>query len=96
MLGALILGAVRLPVAAALLVVAFFAIFHGHAHGPRCRPARARSCTASAFVIVTGLLHAAGIGIGVIQRWSAGRVALRGAGSVVMAGGLFFLLSALA
>jgi hypothetical protein len=37
-----------------------------------------------------------GIAIGLIERWQVGRVALRGAGSVVMAGGLFFLWSALA
>jgi urease accessory protein len=95
-LGALILGAIRLPLAAALLVVGFFAVFHGHAHGTEMTPGQSAILYSIGFVIATGLLHAAGIGIGLIHRWDAGRVALRGAGSVVMAGGLFFLWRALA
>lgn len=95
-LGALILGAIRLPLAAALLVVGFFAIFHGHAHGTEMTPGQSAILYSIGFVIATGLLHAAGIGIGLIHRWDAGRVALRGAGAVVMAGGVFFLWNALA
>jgi len=95
-LGALILGAIRLPLAAALVVVGFFAVFHGHAHGTEMSPGQSAILYSIGFVIATGLLHAAGIGIGLIHRWDAGRIALRGAGSVVMAGGLFFLWNALA
>ena len=95
-LGALILGAIRLPIAAALLVVGFFAVFHGHAHGTEMSPGQSAILYSIGFVIATGLLHAAGIGVGLIQRWNAGRVALRGAGAVVMAGGAFFLWNALA
>jgi len=96
MLGALILGAVRLPLAAALLVVGFFAVFHGHAHGTEMTPGQSAILYSIGFVIATGLLHGLGIGIGLIQRWDAGQIALRGAGSIVMAGGLFFLWNALA
>ena len=46
------------------------------------------------FVISTGLLHAAGITIGLVHRWSAGRVALRVAGAGVAAAGVFFLVQA--
>lgn len=95
-LGALILGAIRLPLAAALLVVGFFAIFHGHAHGTEMTAGQSAILYSIGFVIATGLLHAAGIAIGLIHRWDTGRVALRGAGAVVMAGGVFFLWSALA
>jgi urease accessory protein len=95
-LGALILGAIRLPIAAALLIVGFFAVFHGHAHGAEMSPGQSAILYSIGFVIATGLLHALGIAIGLIERWQVGRVALRGAGSVVMAGGLFFLWSALA
>ena len=95
-LGALILGAIRLPLAVALLIVGFFAIFHGHAHGTEMSPGQSAILYSIGFVIATGLLHAAGIGMGLIQRWNAGRIALRRAGSVVMAGGLFFLWNALA
>jgi urease accessory protein len=96
MLGALILGAIRLPLAAALLVVGFFAVFHGHAHGTEMTAGQSAILYSIGFVTATGLLHGLGIGMGLIHRWDAGRVALRGAGSVVMAGGLFFLWRALA
>ena len=48
------------------------------------------------FVICTGSLHGIGIGMGLAHRWPLGRLALRGAGSLVMAGGLYFLWGAMA
>jgi urease accessory protein len=47
------------------------------------------------FVVATGCLHAVGIAIGLIHRWPIGRQALRGAGSIVCAGGIYFLVRAL-
>ena len=47
------------------------------------------------FVIATGLLHALGIGIGLVHRWPAGRIALRLAGAIVAMGGVFFLWKAI-
>jgi urease accessory protein len=93
-LGALILGAIRLPLAAALLVVAFFAVFHGHAHGTEMSAGQSAILYSLGFVIATGLLHAVGIAIGLIQRWDLGGQALRGAGALVMATGLYFLWGA--
>jgi urease accessory protein len=43
------------------------------------------------FVLVTGLLHACGIGIAVIERWSIGTVALRGMGAAISAVGVYLL-----
>jgi urease accessory protein len=94
-LGALILGQVRLPLALAVLIVAFFAVFHGHAHGTEMGSDANAMLYSIGFVIATGLLHAAGIALGLIHRWDTGRVILRAAGSVVLAGGLFFLWGAL-
>jgi len=94
-LGALILGQVRLPLAIAVLIVAFFAVFHGHAHGTEMISGANAMLYSIGFVIATGLLHAAGIALGLIHRWDTGRVILRTAGSVVLAGGLFFLWGAL-
>jgi urease accessory protein len=94
-LGALILGQVRLGLPAALAIVAFFAVFHGHAHGTELAPGENAILYSLGFVIATGMLHAAGIGIGLIQRWDFGRITLRGAGSAIMAGGLFFLWGAI-
>ena len=45
----------------------------------------------SAIVHANGLLHLAGIAIGVMHRWPSGRMALRALGAAVAVGGLFFL-----
>ena len=95
-LGALILGQVRLPLAIAIIIVAFFAVFHGHAHGTEMAPDQDAMLYSIGFVIATGLLHGAGIALGLIHRWDTGRVILRAAGSVVLAGGLYFLWGAVA
>jgi urease accessory protein len=86
----------RPPLWIAGVVVGFFAIFHGHAHGAEL-PAGADALLYSiGFVVATGCLHAAGIGIGLIHSWPAGKVALRVAGVVVALGGAFFLWQAVA
>lgn len=95
-LGALIIWEAQIPLAAALVVVALFAIFHGHAHGTERMPGQSAILYSLGFVIATGMLHAAGIGIGVIHRWQTGRLALRFAGSLIMVGGLYFLWRAIA
>jgi urease accessory protein len=95
-LGALVLGQIRLPPFAAIGIVAVFAVFHGHAHGTELEPGQNALLYSLGFVIATGLLHAVGIAIGLIHRWDPGRLALRGAGALVMAGGLYFLWGAVA
>lgn len=94
-LGALILIEKKMPLFAALLIVAFFAIFHGHAHGTELEAGQNAMLYSLGFVLCTGTLHGLGIVIGLVHRWQFGRLALRGAGSIVMAGGLFFLWGAL-
>ena len=81
---------------AAALIVGFFAIFHGHAHGTELPPGANGLLYSIGFVISTGSLHATGIGIGLIHRWSAGRVVVRVAGACVAAAGVMFLWRALA
>ena len=94
-LGIMVLGEVKPPLAVTAIIVGVFAIFHGHAHGAEL-PEGASGVTYSlGFVVATGLLHAAGIAIGEIHRWSAGRVVLRAAGAGVALAGLFFLSQAL-
>ena len=86
----------RLPLAAAVIVVACFAIFHGHAHGTELQAGQNAMLYSIGFVIATGLLHAVGIAIGLVQRWDLGRWSLRGAGGLIMAAGLYFLWGAVA
>ncbi|MBK1618896.1 Ni/Fe hydrogenase [Lamprobacter modestohalophilus] len=93
-LGALVLGRVRLPLAVAVIVVACFAVFHGHAHGTELQAGQNAMLYSLGFVIATGLLHGVGITSGLIQRWEPGAQILRGAGALVMAAGLYFLWGA--
>ena len=94
-LGAAVLFEARPKLALAAALVGFFAIFHGHAHGTELPPGANGLLYSIGFVIATGTLHATGIGIGLVHRWPAGKVALRAAGAVVTLAGVFFLLRAL-
>ena len=94
-LGAAVLFEAKPKLGVAATLVGFFAIFHGHAHGTELPPGGNALLYSIGFVIATGLLHATGIGIGLIHRWPAGRTALRCAGAVVALAGMAFLWRAL-
>jgi urease accessory protein len=95
-LGLMIFREARPPLWVAALVVGLFAIFHGHAHGTELPAGESGLLYSIGFVIATGLLHATGIALGLIHRWSAGKLALRAAGVLVAAAGLAFLWGAIA
>jgi urease accessory protein len=95
-LGAAVAFEVRPALVIAALVVGCFAIFHGHAHGTELPPGQSALLYSMGFVMATGCLHAVGIAIGTVHRRSWGRQLLRGAGTAVAAGGVFFLWRALA
>jgi urease accessory protein len=94
-LGAAVLFEARPKLGIAAVLVGFFAIFHGHAHGTELPPGANGILYSIGFVIATGLLHATGIGIGLIHRWPAGKAALRVAGAGIALAGLAFLWQAL-
>ncbi len=94
-LGLMVLAEARLKIQPAVIIVAFFAIFHGHAHGTELPEGQSGLLYSIGFVAATGCLHAIGIAIGLVHRWHAGRLALRGAGSLVCAGGIYFFVRAL-
>ena len=96
LLGTMVAGAVRPPLWAAALLVGVFAVFHGHAHGTELPPGQSGLTYSIGFVVATGCLHGIGIALGLVHRWPWGRIALRGAGSVVALAGVFFLWRALA
>ena len=94
-LGAMVALAIRPPLWVAAVLVGFFAIFHGHAHG-RELPEAANAITYSVgFVTATGLLHLSGIALGLLVRWPWGRIAVRGCGGAIAATGLAFLFGVL-
>jgi urease accessory protein len=96
LLGAAVAFEVRPPVVVAGLLVGFFAIFHGHAHGTELPAGESALLYSMGFVIATGCLHALGIGIGTVHRWTWGQKLLRASGTMVAAGGIFFLWKAVA
>ncbi len=96
LLGAMVATESRPPLALAAALVAFFAVFHGHAHGTELPPGQSGLLYSFGFVVATGCLHAVGIALGLLHRWRSGRVALRGAGAAVGLAGLVFLWRALA
>jgi len=95
-LGVMVLLEARPPLAVAAVVVGFFGVFHGHAHGTELPAGQSGLLYSVGFVFATGCLHGVGIAIGLIHRWPAGRRVLRGAGAVVALAGVLFLWRAVA
>jgi urease accessory protein len=94
LLGMAVLTESRPPLWIAAALIAIFAICHGHAHGAELPQGTSGLTYSIGFVVATGLLHACGIGIGTIHRWSYGRLALRALGGLITLGGVFFLTQA--
>ncbi len=69
-LGLVVALRVQWPVAAAMALVALLAIFHGHAHGEEMPLSASAATYAAGFVLGTGLLHLAGIALGIAGRTS--------------------------
>jgi urease accessory protein len=94
LLGVMVLGEIRPKLYIAAVMVGFFAIFHGHAHGTELPAGQSGLLYSMGFVIATGVLHGIGILIGTIHRWPAGKMALRGAGAFIAVMGVIFLWQA--
>lgn len=90
-LGTMIAREARPPLAVAAVLVGFFAIFHGHAHGTELPAGQSGLFYSMGFVVATGCLHALGIALGLVHRWRVGKLCLRAAGGFVACAGVFFL-----
>jgi urease accessory protein len=77
------------------ILVGAFGFYHGHAHGTELPPGQSGLFYSIGFVIATGTLHLCGITIGLLNRWTAGKAAIRSAGAIIMACGVYFLWVAL-
>jgi len=82
-LGAAVAFGVRAPLAAAMALVGFFAIFHGHAHGMEMPADTGGLAYGIGFMLGTALLHLGGIAIGFV----IGRLADRNGPTVTRAAG---------
>ncbi|VVO77915.1 hypothetical protein PS874_01512 [Pseudomonas fluorescens] len=94
---ALILGlavtlAVRPPLWGASLLVGFFGIFHGYAHGLELPASTAAFPYSVGFVVATGLLHLAGITFATVGRWRWGELVVRAGGALIAGCGAWFML----
>lgn len=94
-LGGFIAGAVRAPIWLACSLVAGFAIFHGFAHGEELPSAADPIGYSVGFVLSTGLLHLAGIALGLLNGVPGGLWLTRGAGALIAISGAWFLAAAL-
>lgn len=94
-LSILVLGAAialewTMPVAAAMGLVAFFAVFHGHAHGAEMPQTMSGLAYGMGFVAATAALHALGIGLGLVigrsGETASRRILQIGGGAAALAG----------
>jgi len=94
-LGLMVAFAAKPPLPFAAALVGIFAIFHGHAHGTEL-PASADALSYSlGFVLSTGALHLAGVGLGFAVEKPGGRKFVRACGVVIAAVGVGFLTGVL-
>lgn len=91
-LGLSIACAWKSPLAVALIIVAVFGLFHGHAHGIELPLAASPAAYAAGFALTTGLLHVAGIAAGLLSRRYFGDLLLRLGGAAISLTGIWFAL----
>lgn len=65
-LGLMVAFEIQLPTAAAMVLVGFFAIFHGHAHGAELPEGSSGLAYGAGFMMATASLHALGVGMGIL------------------------------
>ena len=94
-MGGVIALAWRAPVWPACLIVGVFALFHGYAHGKELPSAADPIGYSVGFVLATGMLHVAGIGIGLVNERPNGIIVSRSLGGLVAVCGVYFLYMAL-
>lgn len=92
LLGLLLAFSVKLKPAIGTMLVAIFAVFHGHAHGVEMPASAAPWLYALGFMLATGLLH--GLGIWLSRGLRQDGWLLRAVGAAVAAAGCWILAAA--
>ena len=90
-LGILVATGVSAPIPVGSVLIAAFAIFHGHAHGTEA-PADSWAGYALGFAAATALLHVVGIGLGLGLQRTVGALPVRALGAATAALGVFILM----
>jgi len=96
LLGLAVMSELRPPLAAAVVLVGLFGVFHGHAHGTELPPGQSALLYSMGFVVATGCLHGVGIAVGLVHGRPWGQKLLRVAGAVVALAGVSFMWRAVA
>jgi urease accessory protein len=86
-LGLLVVSAARLPLAAGMVIAAGFAVFHGLAHGAEMPASASGAAYGAGFLAATALLHAAGLGLGLLAERAPKWVRQAAGAGLVVAGG---------
>lgn len=89
--GVLIAWSSRLPVGLGMAVVGLLAICHGHAHGTEMPQAASAIRYGLGFVLGTGVLHAVGVGLGMVGRERLPAPLMRVGGATIAAVGVYLL-----
>lgn len=92
-LGALVLGAKRLPVAVCAAIAGGFAVFHGVAHGMEMPANGAAAQYALGFAVATTALHLVGVGFGQLMARLGTPLITRLSGSVIAVLGMVLALA---
>ena len=92
-LGILIAAALRLPLAASIILVGAFALFHGFAHGAEMPATASGFAYGLGFVAATAGLHLLGIRLGLTARKLAVEQVVRYAGVAIAVGGLHLVFT---
>jgi len=87
-LGLMIAFQIKPPTLVAMVVVGFFALFHGYAHGTETPNGLAGLSFAAGFLVATGLLLGVGVGLGLLlqRRTMSRRVIQAGGGAMALVG----------
>lgn len=93
-LGIFIATAVQLPLPMGALVVGFFALFHGYAHGAEMPATVSGWLYGLGFVVATAGLHLFGIGIGLTAQRLNSMKLVRCVGGAIAACGVYLFVSA--
>ena len=94
-LGAAIAFQYRASIWVAGSLAAMFGLFHGYAHGAEIPSLADPVAYSTGFVLATGSLHVAGIGLGTIRGLPGGNAVMRGVGAIIAVCGVYFIALAI-